>query len=40
MFRRKRTSALVSLAAVAALALAGCGSDDDKASDETAVDSN
>ena len=34
MFRRKRTSALVSLAAVAALALAGCGSDDDKASDD------
>jgi len=33
MFRRKRTSALVSLAAVAAFALAGCGSDDDSGSD-------
>ena len=33
MFRRKRTSALVSLAAVAAFALAGCGSDTDSGKD-------
>ncbi|GAA4707191.1 ABC transporter substrate-binding protein [Nocardioides conyzicola] len=33
MFRRKRLPVLVSLAAVAAFALAGCGSDDSKADD-------
>src|SRR3954451_3811100 len=33
MFRRKRTIALVSLAAAAALALAGCGSDTDSGDD-------